>query len=543
MYIKILPGYLKVYNWFSIKFRIVTEDHNLAMFSIESYYRIQIFCELFLQTIPMMIIQVSQNNDDTWTGIAVISFLVSLVMLIKNGYQVTAFLSHRVFDGVESNMRPSLDEQRMKRDKHSYFNLRNYLQDPDDHMMDDEGNTSLHQATKFEEIDLLDNQATINPHMLFILNQMGMTPIDMAIYEGKTDRAELLLKKSKRFHSNSSIRFILKPHRLELKYEKTFTIALQKNNNDILFKFPNKSIKTMYIPMMPVKNYTQFKFLQNMQKEVITTPMHVACKLSHDEAIRLLIERHQYDMNILLNEVSPTYELISTSTYQDLVILSYAMKTCNPDINAGVRLPLNQAIERGNKLITKVLLEHGKPNFYKKDIEGFAPIHIAGMKRDTEMFQILTKRGADPTIPDSKGNTILHYLCEGAVKDTEFDFIKDLICIYNLRLTRNNDHHTPHDLIRAYPKKAMPFRGKPNLRREVWDWFEEQMQGNIDLCDPENNSNIHLSIIKGEISEVKYELEKVPENINLRNMNGKTPYMLAIEHERVEIASYLFEKG
>ena len=43
MYIKILPAYMKVYNWFSTKFRIITEDLNLDMFSIESYYRIQIF--------------------------------------------------------------------------------------------------------------------------------------------------------------------------------------------------------------------------------------------------------------------------------------------------------------------------------------------------------------------------------------------------------------------------------------------------------------------------------------------------------------------
>jgi ankyrin repeat protein len=140
-----------------------------------------------------------------------------------------------------------------------------------------------------------------------------------------------------------------------------------------------------------MKSYEQYKFLKTVNKDIFTTPIHVACRLSNDEAIRVLIEKHQYNMDILLQEKSPTYELISTSTYQDLVILSYVMKTCKPDINAGVRLPINQAIERGNKLITKVLLEYGKPNFYKKDIDGFAPIHVAGIKRDIEMFQMLIK--------------------------------------------------------------------------------------------------------------------------------------------------------
>jgi ankyrin repeat protein len=144
-------------------------------------------------------------------------------------------MSHRAFDNVESNLRPSLEQQRLKKDRNAYFNLRSYLNEPDDQMMDDEGNTTLHQATRLDEIEILEHQATINPHMLFILNQMGMTPLDMAIFEGKKDRAELLLKKSKKFHSMSNIRFITKPHRLELKYEKSFTLAIQKNNNDILF--------------------------------------------------------------------------------------------------------------------------------------------------------------------------------------------------------------------------------------------------------------------------------------------------------------------
>lgn len=159
------------------------------------------------------------------------------------------------------------------------------------------------------------------------------------------------------------------------------------------------------------------------------------------------------------------------------------------------------------------------------------------------MFQMLVKRGADPTLPDKDGNTILHHLCEGAVKDSEFRFIKDLIEIYNLRLTRNSEHMTPYDIIRSYPKKAMPYRGVPNHRRDVWDYFEEKIRENPDLLDSENNEDIHLAIIRGDQSEVEQLINKDENNLNLRNMDGKTPFMLAIEHERVEIANYLFNQG
>jgi hypothetical protein len=50
----------------------------MTLFTIENYYRVQIFTELFLQNIPMMIIQVTQNNTDKWSIVGVVSFLVAI---------------------------------------------------------------------------------------------------------------------------------------------------------------------------------------------------------------------------------------------------------------------------------------------------------------------------------------------------------------------------------------------------------------------------------------------------------------------------------
>lgn len=45
-------------------------------------------------------------------------------------------------------------------DTDAYFNLQNYMKDTNDHQVDKEGNTSLHQATWYEEVGLLENHAT-----------------------------------------------------------------------------------------------------------------------------------------------------------------------------------------------------------------------------------------------------------------------------------------------------------------------------------------------------------------------------------------------
>jgi hypothetical protein len=52
-------------------------------------------------------------------------------------------------------------------------------------------------------------------------------------------------------------------------------------------------------------------------------------------------------------------------------------------------------------------------------------------------MQLLIEKGADPLIPDNVGNTILHILTYGTIRDVEYDFIKSITIKFNLRLTRN----------------------------------------------------------------------------------------------------------
>lgn len=122
---------------------------------------------------------------------------------------------------------------------------------------------------------------------------------------------------------------------------------------------------------------------------MVTTPLHLACRLSNEEAIHNLVDSHGLDINILLNEKNALYELLSTSAYTDFNILNYLMKKRRPCINSGIRLPLNQAILRGNPFIIKTLIEFGKPNFYVRDINGKCPIHVAAAKLDLETFDLL----------------------------------------------------------------------------------------------------------------------------------------------------------
>lgn len=79
-------------------------------------------------------------------------------------------------------------------------------------------------------------------------------------------------------------------------------------------------------------------------------------------------------------------------------------------------------------------------------------------------------------LPDSNGNSVLHAISFGAIKDVEYDFVKTIISKYDMRLTRNKDSKSPLDIIRSYSSKSVVLRGQPNYKKKLWEYFEERMK-------------------------------------------------------------------
>ena len=95
------------------------------------------------------------------------------------------------------------------------------------------------------------------------------------------------------------------------------------------------------------------------------------------------------------------------------------------------------------------LLEYGEASPFVRDAMGKSPIHIAAAKLNREIFEKLIRvTGADPMLPDADGNTFLHIMALGVIKDTEYDFIRQMVIRHGLRLTRNNKGETPLYLLK-----------------------------------------------------------------------------------------------
>lgn len=110
-------------------------------------------------------------------------------------------------------------------------------------------------------------------------------------------------------------------------------------------------------------------------------------------------------------------------------------------------------------MIIRTLIGFGNPNPYVMDINGKYYIHVAAAKLDADTMDLLIQRGADPMTPDKVGNTILHMLCLGVIRDVEYDFAKLLILKFGIRLTRNHDNKTPLNILRKYRTQTVVQRG------------------------------------------------------------------------------------
>ena len=126
-----------------------------------------------------------------------------------------------------------------------------------------------------------------------------------------------------------SLKFIKKPLRLNLRFEKSFTLAVKENKQDVLELFPRGSVKSVYVPMNALKDYTKHKMTKKGKhvsgdsiNDVMTTPLHIAAECSNIEAVRTLIQNHNYDLNILIKEKNFLIDLLETAGFKDFSILN-----------------------------------------------------------------------------------------------------------------------------------------------------------------------------------------------------------------------------
>ncbi len=58
-----------------------------------------------------------------------------------------------------------------------------------------------------------------------------------------------------KYPTDCSLKFIKKPLRLDLRFEKSFTLAVKENKQDVLELFPRGSVKSVYVSLHELIDY------------------------------------------------------------------------------------------------------------------------------------------------------------------------------------------------------------------------------------------------------------------------------------------------
>lgn len=282
-HVKALSAFEGVHDWFA---RRVGYNESLVMLSLENTFKLQTVFELIFQSVPQMVIQSSNNrSDEKWSGIAVFTMIITVFMFVKNLSLVTIYAIRKFIDNKdEPPMRPRTSGSNFSRvEKEAFAQIQGYLIDPHDDGVDNDGNTTVHQLLKTEP-DVLRIESRIRdlPHHLFMLNQYGQTPLDISIMEAVTapiktspqkgliaekrrrndletgaaykienanSKTQFLISHMQKFTPECSLKFIKKPSRLDLKFEKSFSLCIKEKKTDLLELFPPYSVKTVYCSM------------------------------------------------------------------------------------------------------------------------------------------------------------------------------------------------------------------------------------------------------------------------------------------------------
>jgi hypothetical protein len=103
----------------------------LPLTTLENCFKVQIFVEFFLQTIPQMIIQVTINNQTKWDSPAQFSFAMAILLFLRDASLITLYMSRKFIDNIaEPKIRPQGEGKYMSRvEMDASVNISSFLAD------------------------------------------------------------------------------------------------------------------------------------------------------------------------------------------------------------------------------------------------------------------------------------------------------------------------------------------------------------------------------------------------------------------------------
>ncbi|XP_046569725.1 ankyrin repeat and KH domain-containing protein mask-like isoform X2 [Haliotis rubra] len=181
----------------------------------------------------------------------------------------------------------------------------------------------------------------------------------------------------------------------------------------------------------------------------------------------------------------------------------------------------------GNMAEVKRVLDLGQVDINCRGEWSWTPVMWAARSGHRDVVELLLSRGADVSLEDGGGNSILHWACEGGDVGT-MEFLLSLNVVdVNCRGGSNTT-----------PVMAAVDEG----HRDMVELLLSR-GADVSLVDEDGNNTLHLACYGGDQGTVELILSQNVLDVNCRGERNMTPVMMAAERGHRDVMELLLSRG
>ncbi|WP_342263034.1 MULTISPECIES: ankyrin repeat domain-containing protein [unclassified Spiroplasma] len=301
----------------------------------------------------------------------------------------------------------------------------------------------LHLAIKFGTLDIVSAFIKNGKCNLNIKDANNWTALHTALFNGKLEIANMLIS-NKKFtaindYNNKNIFPLV--YALEKDYKSVVMTLLQRL--DININIINKNgftplhlaVKTNHFEAVNlIVNKWKIMDINNTNNGEGLAPLHIAVKRENISIIKVLMKYSNININCqsVKIKVTPLKIAVDTNNFEIVNLLVTSGANVNLE-DAGKISPLRMAVENEKEKICKYLLENGaNPN--SQDMCGITPLHAAAAGKNFKIFKLLVDdKNCDIHIKDIRGSSALVWTFQNLDKKLGVSYVNYMLVESKLR--------------------------------------------------------------------------------------------------------------
>ncbi|XP_067650458.1 serine/threonine-protein phosphatase 6 regulatory ankyrin repeat subunit B-like [Haliotis asinina] len=258
------------------------------------------------------------------------------------------------------------------------------------------------------------------------------------------------------------------------------------------------------------------------------SPLHDACKKGDLNRVRYILSRGLIDVSNRDDSKGRTSLMVAVQKGHERIVEFLLRKGANvSQVDNNGHSVLHWACSGGYVGLVKHLLSKYSIDINKRDRFGRIPLMSAVYNGHKELFDVLVGMGANVSIVDANGDSILHSACRGG----HVGMVKHVLASSSVDInSRSKSGKTPLMITVYY--------GYMDLLHVLVG-----MGANVSHVQDDGDNILHWACRGGHVDMVKHIISNYGVDINSRDMCGRPPLMTSVYFGYTDIFKYLVSFG